>query len=172
MFSKILIAKRGEIGHRRIAGGPAIVAVAAALLTGAARPATQGRFAIECTGTAQFSNTMTGQLVARTYDVPRQVYVFDEVAERVQRALEPRQEFEDVCFRGGYIASVTFSPGMISVRSEDTGRMCDFNVSRITGEAEFFSHQDLPAGRYNQMEWRMTCSPTEIPVFDRSGNRF
>ena len=174
MFKKILIANRGEIAGRVIKTtremGIAITAVT--LLTGAAQPSIENRFAIACVGTAQFRGTTTGSLMTRNYDVPRKVYVFDEAANRVQLTLHPRQEFEDVCFQDGYIASVDFAPGLISVRSEDTGRMCDFKVNRVTGEAEYFSHQDLPGGRYEQMEWRMSCSRAEIPVFDQRRNRF
>jgi hypothetical protein len=129
-------------------------------------------FAIACTGKAQFADTLRGERSVREYDVPTQVYVLDEAARRVERAMEPRQQFEDVCFRGGYIDSISFSPGLVSVRSERAGTLCDFQVSRVSGEAVFFSHQDLPGGRYSQMEWRMTCSPAAIPVFDRSRNRF
>lgn len=142
-----------------------------AFLTGAAQPP-DGTFAVQCTGTARFADTVTGQLMTRNYDLPRQVYVFHEATERVQRAMEPRQEFEDVCPRDGYLSDVSFSPGLIQVRSEGDGVLCDFKVSRVTGEGEFYTHQDLPGGRYNEFEWRMTCSRTEVPVFDRSRNRF
>ena len=160
MFKKILIAKRA--GRRSSA-------VAALLLVGAAQPAAPEPFAIAYTGEAQFADSMAG---SRSYELPTQIYVFDEGTNRVQHALEPRQEFEDVCFRGGYIDRVSFSPGLISVRSEQTGRMCDFSVNRQTGDAEYVTHTDLPGGGFSQIEFRMTCSPAEISVFDRSRNRF
>jgi hypothetical protein len=152
MFSKILI-------------------IAALAVAGAAEPATQP-FAIQCTGTARFTSDVSGERRTRNYDVPRQVYVIDEARQRVQRAMEPRQEFEDVCGRGAIVDSRDFSPGLINVRTESAGAMCDFSVNRVTGEAEFFSVQELPGGRFGEMEWNMTCSPTEIPLFDRSRNRF
>jgi len=152
MFSKILI-------------------IASLTLAGAAEPATQP-FAIQCTGTARFTNDVSGERRTRNYDVPRQVYVIDEANQRVQRAMEPRQQFEDVCGRGDIVDSRSFSPGLINVRTESAGWMCDFTVRRATGEAEFFMFQHLPGGRFNEMKLDMTCSPTEIPVFDPSRNRF
>jgi len=83
----------------------------------------------------------------------------------------PRQEFEDVCFRDGHIDSVRFSPGLISVRSEKQGAVCDFSVNRASGKAEYVSYRDLPGG-VSSIEFEMTCEPTEVPVFDKSKNKF
>ncbi|MBA3512676.1 hypothetical protein [Sphingomonas sp.] len=129
-------------------------------------------FAIACKGTAQFMDTIQGKPVKRSYDLPRQIYVFDESAKRVQRAMIPRQQFEDVCFRGGYIDNIIFSPGLISVRSERAGAMCDFKVDRASGKAEFVHHSDLPAGGLSSIEFQMTCDPADLPVFDKSRNKF
>jgi hypothetical protein len=144
----------------------------ALLLLAAAQPVAAGPFAIRCTGSAEFRDKISGERTTRRPELPAQIYVVDEGNRRVQRALVPRQEFEDVCGRGTEQDVRDFSPGLIMVRTLSSDRMCDFRVNRATGEAEYFSHQDLPAGDYNQMEWRMTCSPTQIPVFDRSRNRF
>jgi len=144
----------------------------ALLLVGAAQPVATGPFAIRCTGTAEFRYKISGQRSSRRPDLPDQIYVVDEAARSVQRALVPRQEFEDVCRHGTQQDNRDFSPGQIMVRTLSSDRMCAFTVSRVTGEAEYFSHQDLPGGDYDQTEWRMTCSPTQIPVFDRSRNRF
>jgi len=129
-------------------------------------------FAISCIGKAKFVDKAPGKKSERAYDLPPQVYVFDESLKRVQLALEPRQEFEDVCIRGGYIDSTSFSPGLISVRSEKADYMCDFQVNRKMGEAVFFSHSDFPGKRSNEIEFKMTCSPSAIPVFDPSKNKF
>ncbi|WP_166038567.1 hypothetical protein [Sphingosinicella sp. YJ22] len=132
------------------------------------------RFAIQCTGDARFTDTFPNGPTVRNYDLPRQVFVFDETAERVQRVLEPRQEFEEVCAVDGYLTSVDFSAGLIQVRADNSryGYLCEFKVNRADGTAQFFTHRDLPHGNYSEIEWRMTCSPTEIPVFDSSRNRF
>lgn len=129
-------------------------------------------FAIQCTGSAEFTDNMSGQDDARRYDLPVQTYVLDEANGNVQRALEPRQQFEDVCFRGGYIDSRAFTPGLITVRSEALGRLCDFTVNRSTGAAEYLSHEDMPGGRFSRIEFDMICEPAEIPVFDSTRNRF
>ena len=165
MFSKILIANRGK-------GRSLPVALAFVALTGAAQASSDPRFAIACEGTARFTETITGERIVRDYDLPTQIYVFHEAERRAQRALVPRLEFEDLCFRGGFIDNIGFSPGLIFVRSERAGEMCDFTVDRTTGEAHYFAHRDLPGGRYSQMAWRMTCSPAELPDFDRDRTRF
>jgi len=145
----------------------------AAMLCGCAiEQANAKPFAIACTGKAKFTDTIQGKAVERSYDLPRQVYVFDEVAKRVQRAMEPRQQFEDVCFRDGYINSVNFTSGLISVRSEKSGQMCDFKVDRSSGKAEFVTHADLPSGGLSSIEFQMTCDRTDVPVFDSSKNKF
>jgi hypothetical protein len=146
--------------------------IVALLLVGAAPPAVAGPFAIRCTGTAEFRDKVAGERTSRRIELPVQTYVMDEGNRRVQRALVPRQEFEDVCGQGTEQDHRDFSAGSIMVRTLSSDRMCAFTVNRVTGEAEYFSHQDLPGGDYNQMEWRMTCSPAQIPVFDRTRNRF
>lgn len=129
-------------------------------------------FAIACTGRAEFSRSAAGEVTRGNYDVPRQIYVLNQQAGRVQRAMEPRQQFEDVCSGTGRVTRVDFSPGLIIVHSEGSGSLCDFKVDRRTGEAEFFSHLGLPGGDFHEMEWKMTCDRTDVPVFDTSRNRF
>ena len=129
-------------------------------------------FAIACTGTAQFTDKIGDQRSVRNYPLPKQTYVFHEQAKRAQKALEPRQQFEDVCFRGGYIDSVTFTPGLIVVHSEKPNEICDFKVDRKTGEGEYFSRADFAADRYSEIEFKMNCSRAEIPVFDSNKNKF
>lgn len=142
------------------------------LLDSGCAGATANRFAIGCTGQAVFTDNVSGKRAERKYPLPKQIYVFDEAAKTVSSALIPRQEFDAVCFRGGYIDSVTFTPGLISVTSEAKGQRCDFAVDRKTGKGEYFSHDDLPNGRFTEMKWTMACTKAEIPVFDSSGNRF
>jgi hypothetical protein len=142
------------------------------LLAAAAPPPRPQPFAIRCTGDAAFTDNMSGRPNTRRYDLPPQIYVLDEVGQNVRRALEPRQEFEEICFRGGEVDSRSFSQGLIVVHSEAPGRFCDFTVNRATGGGEYVAHEDLPAGRFSRIEFDMTCEATEIPVFDSSRNRF
>jgi hypothetical protein len=134
--------------------------------------ATVAPFAIACTGIADRSYSVGGRSSTGSSDLPRQVYVLDEQAQRVQRAMEPRQQFEDVCSTDGAAARVDFSPGQVTAHSEAIDSVCDFKVDRRTGAAEFFWRLDLPGGDFHEMEWNMTCAPTQIPVFDTSRNRF
>jgi hypothetical protein len=157
-----------RVGHRR----KAALAAVSLILLGADYPRTTQRTAIACTGSARFTDNQSGQESSRDYVLPRQVYVLDEAHRRIQRALEPRQEFEDVCFSDGYINSVSFSPGLVSARSEKADAICDFSVSRATGKGQYFSRTDFAGGRFSQIEFQMTCDRAEIPVFDSSRNRF
>ena len=151
--------------------GRHLMAVSAAGLVACSSNAQATPFAIACTGIAKFSHKLGGNPSERTYKLPKQVYVFDEQTKRVQLALEPRQEFDDVCIRGGYLTDVMFSPGLITVRSEKKDYMCDFKVSRVSGEASFFTHQDVRGG-FHEIDWKMTCAKTQVPVFDPSKNKF
>ena len=149
---------------------PAIIAAIGDISCGSTARASP--FAIACTGTAQFTDKIGEEREVRNYPLPEQIYVFDEDAKRAQRALIPRQQFEDVCFRGGYIDNVKFTPGLIIVRSEKQDQLCDFEVNRKTGDGEYFSHADFSADHYNEIQFKMTCSRTEVPVFDSSKNKF
>jgi len=155
-----------------IARGRRSLCVAAAGLLACSSNAQAKPFAIACTGTAKFTDTGPTQNSVRDYELPKQIYVIDIQAERVQRALVPRQEFEDICFSGGYIDEVDFSPGQIAVHSEKAGETCDFKVNRLTGSGQYFSEHDLRTGGYVRIEFNMTCNPTEVSVFDPSRNRF
>ena len=142
------------------------------MATTASATTASDRFAIECIGKAQFIDNLSGHVSKRDYSLPKQIYVFDEVAKRVHIAAIPRQEFEEVCFRGGYIDSTNFSPGLIQVVSETSDRRCDFAVNRVSGDAEYFSHDDFQGGQYSEMKWLMTCKKTKIPSFKSVRKRF
>ena len=77
-----------------------------------------------------------------------------------------------MCFSDGHINRVSFSPGLISVRSEKAGAICDFSVSRATGKGQYFSRTEFGGGRFSQIEFEMICDRAAIPIFDSSRNRF
>lgn len=147
------------------------LAASCCLVLLAAAPA-KGPFAIQCVGTAVFEDSNGGTAKKRSYDLPAQIYVFDEVGRRAQRALIPRQEFEDVCFRGGYIDTVNFAPGLINIHSEKAGSICDLTVNRKTGGASYSSFDEFGGGRSAAIEFTMNCEAAAIPKFDPSKNRF
>ena len=149
-----------------------LTVIAGAAIAACNTSAQAAPFAIACTGKARFSQPVKGKPVERSYALPTQIYVFDEATKRVQHALTPRQQFEDVCFRGGYIDSTTFTPGLISVRSEKKGAMCDFNVDRASGKGEYASYNDLPSGGVSTIDFEMTCDRTDVPVFNPTKNKF
>lgn len=149
-----------------------LLVASAILLIGATRPSEAEDFAIVCTGAAKFENKVAGNVISRNYDLPPRTYVFNEADRRAQHAMMPRQQFEDICFRGSIIDRTDFAPGLINIRSESPGRLCDFSVSRITGVASYLSHSDMPDGGYSSIEFDMHCMPTDVPEFDKSRNRF
>lgn len=128
-------------------------------------------FAVECAGKAVFEDRVQDKVTPRSYDLPSQIYVFNEATRRAQRALIPRQEFEDICFRGGYIDTVDFAPGLINIHSEKAGQTCDLTVDRKSGEATFTSLADVPGGT-SSIEFTMNCEAAAVPKFDPAGNRF
>ena len=142
------------------------------LLTNVVVPPSSTAFAIKCVGTAQFEDNARGKVSKRHYDLPPQVYVFDPVSRRAELALEPRQQFEPICFKGGYLEEIDFSPGLIAVRSEAPGKLCDFRVSRRNGKGEYFSQEDLGANLNSKIQYRLSCARSQIPQFDTNGNRF
>lgn len=128
-------------------------------------------FAIECAGKAVFEDRVQGKVTTRSYDFPSEIYVFNEATRRAQRALIPRQEFEDICFRGGYIDTIDFAPGLINIHSEKAGQACDFSVDRKSGEATFTTLADIPGGTLS-IEFTMNCKAAVVPKFSPAGNRF
>lgn len=133
---------------------------------------TSAGFAIECVGKATFAGNPNNDSAGRNYDLPSQIYVLNKKAKTVQRALVPRQEYEEVCFTDGYIDAREFSPGLISLTSEKKGARCEFIVDRKSGKGEYFSAEDLPNGSTSKIEFKMICKPTNMPNFNTSENRF
>lgn len=146
--------------------------VAAALLVPTAVHAE--RFAIHCQGEATFTFSMNGRTSPpRPPEPTRQIYVIDEEAQTVHRALMPRQEFEDMCGTQGRCFR-TFSPGMIRIEQEIDGPVTmrsRLTLDRQSGHADFEMDVDDSRTR-SEARWGMECVRGEIPVFDRSRNRF
>jgi hypothetical protein len=139
--------------------------------------ANAARFAVECAGVATMEDTVTEKPITSVDDLPPQTYVIDEERKQVQRALRPRQEFETWCAGApGEQCSVSISPGLVLVSETSPGdrttATSTLKLDRITGSGEYRMSLDWNDGRYHRLYWKMTCKPAEVPIFDRSRNRF
>jgi hypothetical protein len=133
-------------------------------------------FAIKCVGTAKSSDKYVRNGEVRTTNLGEQVYVIRVKERVVYRALFPRQEFDPVCGSGGKDSPAYISPGLITLsdtESEDGfTTTCSMEIDRKSGNAKHVLKLEKLNGWFNQQEWDMTCMPTDIPVFDTSGNKF
>jgi hypothetical protein len=148
------------------------ILTAAALLVPMAAHAE--RFAVHCRGEATFTFTMNGRTSPpRPPEPTQQIYVIDEEARTVHRALMPRQEFEDMCGTQGRCFR-TFSPGLILIDQDIDGPVTmrsRLRLDRQSGRADF--EMDVSdAQTRTASRWRMECERGEIPVFDPRRNRF
>ena len=131
------------------------------------------RFAIHCTGTGSASRIEAGQTRVVMPPTPTtQIYVIDEAAQTVHRALMPRQEFEDLCGTQGRCFRI-FSPGLIQIDHEIDEPLAShsrLSVDRQRGRADF-ELEIWDGAAQTQVRWSLTCRRGEIPVFDPSRNR-
>ena len=133
-------------------------------------------FAVSCTGTAYADNNLAGTVSKSTDPLPKQVYVIDDDNKTVQRALLPRQQFDQVCSSSKGNPSVDISPGLILVTgAPDFGEnsvACSLELDRQTGHALFKLSMTFPGERYNYLRWDMDCEKAPIPVFTPKKNKF
>jgi hypothetical protein len=133
------------------------------------------RFAIHCEGTATLRIFENGRASPERPPVPtQQIYVIDEEAQTVHRALMPRQEFENLCGTEG-LCFRTFSPGLIRIEHEidepGSTLRADLTLDRQSGRADY--RLVIAVGQIrSESHWQMTCERGEIPVFDTRRNRF
>ena len=131
------------------------------------------RFAVHCSGTAtavRFENGQTRPMMPPTRT--SQIYVINEEAQSVHRALMPRQEFEDLCGREGRCFR-SFAPGLIQIVHEIDGEPAfrsSLTLYRQDGRANY-ELEDWSGGQRTLLRWEMRCRRGEIPVFDPRRNR-
>lgn len=135
-----------------------------------------GDFALKCNGTSLSSDKYIRNGEVRTTDLGIQVYVVRLEERAVYHVLFPRQEFDPVCKTDRKGNPAYISPGMITL--SDTSAKdgytstCSMEIDRKSGSAEHTLRLEDLNGWFNQLEWQMKCTRTEIPVFDTSGNKF
>jgi hypothetical protein len=159
--------------RHRAAGLGSIAAMAALAL---ATPADAKRFAIECTGTRVTTWSTDGGRESRHQLKVRDVYVIDEEAGTLQRAMFPRQEFDELCW-GSLRCELMTSPGLIryTMRGVEHEHRIDYRYEfdRKSGAAKIIQSNDSVDGRFpGKSVETLTCSPVAIPTFDTSKNKF
>ena len=155
----------------------AAISVLAFVLTfSLAAPADAARFSIACQGTARSKSNLSGRPRLSIYNMPVQVYVVDEEKSTVQRALPPRQQFEDVCSINHKPAVFSVSPGLVVTVAEgsdgDASVSCSFELDRIEGKAKWIDKMIFSNGRTLEWDWEMICKSAPMPIFDTSKNKF
>ncbi|MEA3012879.1 MAG: hypothetical protein QOD42_1424 [Sphingomonadales bacterium] len=147
---------------------PKLLLALAALMVPAAAQAE--RFAIACEGVATLRMSQSGrslpeELPART----RQIYVIDEGAQTVRRALLPLRLLDDHC-PGQLRCFARFAPESIRVEQEsvepDLSFRSSLEVDRRSWRADYRMDVASPAMR-TQSHWAMTCRRTAIPALAR-----
>jgi hypothetical protein len=144
---------------------------AISLVAALAMPAAEtAPLAVSCNGSSISRSTMFGRLEERRMDIAKQVYVFAETANRVDRVLLSKKTFDPVCKFSDGERSVNFSSRLIQVSSDiassDARTICSFRFDRETGKAESLLRLEWPDGRYDDVKWEMRCTPTAVPTFD------
>lgn len=144
-----------------------LLALAALIVPAAAQAET---FAIACDGTATLRMSQGGRFLPEEPPVPtRQIYVIDEEAQTVRRALLPLQQLDDHC-PGQLRCFARFAPESIRVAHESVGGDPTFRsileLDRRSWRADY--RMDIAsAAMRTQSHWAMTCRRTEIPAFAR-----
>jgi hypothetical protein len=139
------------------------------------------RFAISCTGKITFEDNSASGDRARTSVIGPDIYVVDLNVGEVLHALPPRQEFERVCARGKTPQKADASPGLVQVDYHDYDSInfpkervwvdCSFKLDRETGTVLYYDKVKSEDGIEFGETREMTCTKSEIPVFDSSRNK-
>ena len=139
----------------------------------ASAPTAPDTVAMACVGETYRAAVSNGISSEKTFSLPDQIFVFSESSSTVLRAMPRRQEFENVCDIDASGAQIVFSPERIIVDWEsspdwDTRSSCKFLFDRSTGVASYSTQFEWSRSRRSKSEWRMTCSPTPVPIYQKN----
>lgn len=134
-------------------------------------PTASDTFAIACNGEIFSTTVEDGKVITDKSSLPDQIFVFSENSEVALRAMPRRKEFEKLCEIGSSAKEIDFSPDMIRVywtsgSDWKTKTTCEFKFNRSEGMATLRTKFEWSDFHHNESEWRMICTPTQIPVFD------
>lgn len=127
-------------------------------------------FAIACEGLATLQMSQGGRWYPEEPPTPtRQIYVIDEEAQTVRRALVPLRQLDDHC-PGSLRCFARFAPESIRIEHESVESELSFRstleLDRRSWRADYRMDIESAAMR-TRSHWAMTCRRTEIPAFAR-----
>lgn len=136
----------------------------------ASAPAASDTFAIACSGDTLSVSVVNGTPATEIFDLSDQVFVFSESAKSALRALPPMETFESLCAIDTEGRELEFSADGIRIfwtspAGWDAKTTCEFTFDRTTSAASMRTTFDWSDRNRSQSDWRMTCTPTQIPVF-------
>ncbi len=136
-----------------------------------------GDFAISCAGSASWSDSYIDNGKPRVDTTGEQIFVVRPSEHTVERALQPRQEFDPICGSDKDENRASIAPGLITASSlefSDEGATisCSLEIDRKNGTARYQMEFAFKSGNTNSWDWRMICVPIKIPIYDTSRNKF
>jgi hypothetical protein len=135
-------------------------------------PTAPDTFAVACQGDILQTSVRFGESSVETFALPDQIFVFSESEATVLRAMPLRHEFENVCAiqDNGRVIEFTAEAVLVDwASSEDweAKTTCQFAFNRSQGTASLTTRFEWSEHRNSQSEWRMSCLPTPVPVYER-----
>lgn len=132
-------------------------------------------FAIECSGSRTWTDTITIRKLTGTTPLKREVFVIDPDKSEVRHLLYGGREYEDTCvFKQDCVVTVGTNVVNVSAFKRDSDSMysVDLTIYRTDGKLTKDIDTDLDDGRYRHEHTDMTCSKTDVPVFEKALNKF
>ena len=135
-------------------------------------PTAPDTHALACQGEIFGTSVHFGETIVKTFALPNQIFVLSESEATILRAMPLRREFENVCEIENSGRLIEFTPNSVHAKwtsSEDweTKTSCHFAFNRSLGTATLTTRYEWSEHRSSQSEWRMSCVPTAVPVYNR-----
>lgn len=138
----------------------------------ASAPTAPDTFAVECRGETFHTSVGDGKTDSQIFDLPDQIFVFSESSNIALRAMPRRSEFENICAIGSSGKVMEFSPEAIRVSwaspdGWEAATRCEFVFDRSEATATMRLSFTWSETRRTEGEWRMTCTPTQVPIYNQ-----
>ena len=127
------------------------------------------KFAVRCAGTDFMEDTTEGTVVNTKYALDGQVYVIDEEARRVLRAVDARKQLADLCDVTKPSCEMTVAQDYLeahgAAQRDGYTANVSFEYNKASGAALHKINMDYDDGRYVHIRWQMNCQQAPIPTF-------
>lgn len=138
-------------------------------LLGIGTTAEAAKFAVRCSGTDFMDDNTSGALVSTKYALDGQVYVIDEDARQVLRAVDARKQLVDLCDVTKPSCEIKDASDYLETRGvaqkDGYTAAISFEYNKETGTALHEVNMDYDDGRYVHIRWQMNCQKAPIPTF-------